>query len=265
MSELLPMRPVIPLRECLPHAVGLWALAIYGVAGELATLAVSLPLGHAGWTVRVQVDALIALAGLAWVGLQLREWVVRCHPAKARRARYGASALQAAVVLFTIWNCCAEGRPGALLPVPVYIFTNTRMWYLWMLLRQPHPDALEAIDLLVAEQREELAQALRPADRPIEWDVPDGKHAPMVYFLRNGNRIKIGTTTHLRRRVRALALRDGNLALVLHGGAALERDLHQQFADLRIDNTEWFRSTKAMNAFIDTWVAEVRTATAARE
>lgn len=77
----------------------------------------------------------------------------------------------------------------------------------------------------------------QPADR---WQIPARKHAPLVYFIRNGNRLKIGTSTDLKRRIRTLALRAENVVLLLDGGKPLESDLHKQFSDLRIGNTEWF-------------------------
>ncbi|WP_030188130.1 GIY-YIG nuclease family protein [Streptomyces violaceorubidus] len=82
------------------------------------------------------------------------------------------------------------------------------------------------------------------------WQIPVRKHAPLVYFIRNGNRIKIGTTTDLKRRIRTLALRAENVALLLDGGKPLERKHHHQFADLRIGNTEWFAYEGALVDFI---------------
>jgi hypothetical protein len=82
------------------------------------------------------------------------------------------------------------------------------------------------------------------------WPVPAGKHAPLVYFISNGNRIKIGTSTELKRRIRTLALRAENVALLLDGGKPLERQYHDQFADLRIGNTEWFAYESPLTDFI---------------
>ena len=65
-------------------------------------------------------------------------------------------------------------------------------------------------------------------------------HPPVVYFLTNGDRVKIGTSTNISARVVALALRKANAALLLQGGNDLENTLHNHFADDRIGNTEWF-------------------------
>lgn len=84
-------------------------------------------------------------------------------------------------------------------------------------------------------------QSGKPADAPaVKWTIPTGKHAPRVYFIRNGNRIKIGTTTELKRRIRTLALRPENVVLLFDGGQSAERAFHKQFAEHRIGNTEWF-------------------------
>lgn len=82
------------------------------------------------------------------------------------------------------------------------------------------------------------------------WAVPSGKHAPLVYFIRNGNRIKIGTSTELKRRIRTLALRAENVALLLDGDRRIERQLHNQFADLRIGDTEWFAYEAPLTDYI---------------
>ncbi|MFE5482994.1 GIY-YIG nuclease family protein [Streptomyces sp. NPDC056527] len=82
------------------------------------------------------------------------------------------------------------------------------------------------------------------------WDIPARKHDPLVYFIRNGNRIKIGTTTELKRRIRTLALRPENVVLLVSGGQPLERAFHKQFADLRIGTTEWFAHDGALADFI---------------
>jgi hypothetical protein len=72
------------------------------------------------------------------------------------------------------------------------------------------------------------------------WQIPAGKHASLVYFIRNGNRMKIGTSTELKRRIRTLALRAENVALLYDGDRRLERQYLQRFSDLRIGSTEWF-------------------------
>lgn len=81
------------------------------------------------------------------------------------------------------------------------------------------------------------------------WTVPS--HEPVVYFVGNGNRVKIGTSTGVRARVASLALRRHHALLVLDGDHALESALHQLFAAERLGNTEWFNLSHRITAFID--------------
>jgi len=71
-------------------------------------------------------------------------------------------------------------------------------------------------------------------------DLFTASHAPVVYFLRNGTRVKIGTTRNLRPRVARLALRPDNVIRVEHGGQDYEQSLHARFDAYRVGNTEWF-------------------------
>jgi hypothetical protein len=100
-----------------------------------------------------------------------------------------------------------------------------------------------------------LTDSPAPADKPAEapavrWTIPPGKHAPLVYFIRNGNRMKIGTTTELKRRIRTLALRPENVTLLVDGDQRREREYHKQFADLRVGRTEWFTYEGALADYV---------------
>jgi hypothetical protein len=236
-----------------------WALTSFGVAFELDALAASLPLTGTAWVIQVQVYALLALAGLSWVGCQAWEWSNRHHPRRVQVGRRSGWAVQALMLVFTAWNCCTTGRADVLVGVAPALLIGLPLWRMWVAAQGLRESDRQAVAVLVAEQEYEFMQALREGGGRRSWDVPVGKHDPAVYFLRNGNRIKIGTTTDLRQRIRRLALRDDNIALVLHGGPALERALHGHFAALRIGNTEWFRSTKALNDFIAAHAAPAAT------
>lgn len=65
-------------------------------------------------------------------------------------------------------------------------------------------------------------------------------HAPVVYYLRNGDRVKIGVSQNIKRRVATLSLRPSDVVRVEHGHQEHERAQHVRFADLRASNTEWF-------------------------
>lgn len=75
----------------------------------------------------------------------------------------------------------------------------------------------------------------------------------VVYYVSRGDRIKIGTTINLTRRMEAI-LPDEVLA-VEPGGYSTERSRHHQFADLRISG-EWFRDDPVLRAHIASVVAE---------
>lgn len=94
-------------------------------------------------------------------------------------------------------------------------------------------------------------QADKPATAPtVRWTITAGKHAPLVYFIRNGNRMKIGTTTDLKRRIRTLALREENVTLLVTGDQRVERGFHKQFAEHRIGRTEWFAYEGALTDYV---------------
>lgn len=173
-----------------------------------------------------------------------------------------------------------DKHPVAPLVLAVLILLTTRMWHLWLKARALTAEQQAEIDELIADAEQRLAerilaeqatasearfQAVRARfalpeapvveaaatpEPSIDWRIPKGRHTPVVYFLRNGDRIKIGTTTDLRTRVRRLSLRMEDLALVIPGDRGVERKMHQTFRSLRVGNTEWFRSAEPLTAFI---------------
>lgn len=86
------------------------------------------------------------------------------------------------------------------------------------------------------------------AASPDVWT--QGSHPPVVYFLVNGDRVKIGTSTNVVARVSALSLRRSNAALLLQGGNDLERALHDHFESDRIGKTEWFVFSSRIKDYI---------------
>lgn len=68
-----------------------------------------------------------------------------------------------------------------------------------------------------------------------------GKHSPVVYFMALGNRVKIGFTANLGQRLTQMSIPRSSATLTLDGGRDLEAALHQRFAGLRINGSEWFR------------------------
>ena len=81
--------------------------------------------------------------------------------------------------------------------------------------------------------------------------VPAGPHPPLVYFVRLGNRVKIGYSTNLAARVAGLSLAPRFVVLTLDGDRTLEGRLHHRFADERERGTEWFVASKRLLAYIE--------------
>ncbi len=86
-----------------------------------------------------------------------------------------------------------------------------------------------------------------------EWrhgEQPDRDLAPprvdVVYYLRHGDRVKIGTTANPRQRVAAIWHEE--VLAFERGDRQLERRRHDQFASARFTGSEWFRLTPAIAA-----------------
>lgn len=76
---------------------------------------------------------------------------------------------------------------------------------------------------------------------PLSRILAGSSHDPVVYFLRNGSRVKIGTTRNLRRRVESLSLALSDVALVMLGSFDVEAEMHARYAPYRVSgDREWF-------------------------
>lgn len=90
-----------------------------------------------------------------------------------------------------------------------------------------------------------------------EWragDLIDHELPPpridVVYYLRAGDRVKIGTTSQPHRRFAAI-WHDEVLAFE-RGDRRRERERHAQFAQERFERTEWFRTSDRLRAHVET-------------
>jgi hypothetical protein len=75
----------------------------------------------------------------------------------------------------------------------------------------------------------------------------------VIYFLRSGDRVKIGVTISLGRRIKALESASGasiDLIGSIPGTKDCERELHEQFAEYRIKG-EWFSATEELLTGVD--------------
>jgi hypothetical protein len=95
-----------------------------------------------------------------------------------------------------------------------------------------------------------------------EWrvgDVVDGELPPprvdVVYYLQQGDRVKIGTTANPRQRFAAI-WHERVLAFE-RGDRRLEQRRHAQFAADRFAGSEWFRMSRGLSAHIASVAAGV--------
>lgn len=87
------------------------------------------------------------------------------------------------------------------------------------------------------------------------------RHSSVVYFVEREGYIKIGTTSSLRQRLKALArgscsmppgVKPGPVELLAttFGDRKVEGSFHFQFRSQRVGSTEWFRPNKALRSLI---------------
>jgi hypothetical protein len=81
-----------------------------------------------------------------------------------------------------------------------------------------------------------------------------GGHLGFVYYLRVGERVKIGFSTDVKRRMRQYPP-GSQLLAVEPGDYGIELRRHRQFSGSRTDGREWFRPTPDLLEHIATMVA----------
>lgn len=75
-----------------------------------------------------------------------------------------------------------------------------------------------------------------------------------VYYVRIGDRVKIGYTINMRQRIGALRIREDDVLATEPGGRALEKQRHLEFAAERVGRREDFNPSRRLLA----WIEEVR-------
>lgn len=93
---------------------------------------------------------------------------------------------------------------------------------------------------LPSQQRAERDRAIREAN---DRYLARAELRSVVYYMRIGNRVKIGYTANLRQRLNAINPEE--LLATEQGGPKREAERHQQFAHLRVHG-EWFRYEGAL-------------------
>jgi hypothetical protein len=79
------------------------------------------------------------------------------------------------------------------------------------------------------------------------------QHAPLVYYIRFGDRIKIGTTIDMKHRMASLP--HDEILAVEPGSYWVENRRHRQFAKHRITG-EWFSMAPELMSYIE-WIAKM--------
>lgn len=132
---------------------------------------------------------------------------------------------------------CAEHRDRLVVALLPEYAARYREPHTWVRALQKHPDLLEPADIPEpARQRRRAA-----ADRQRAARQNPRQPEPVVYFIRVGDRVKIGWSTDYRSRFRQLTLPgDAQVVRTEPGGPSEEAALHARFAPHRIGNTEWF-------------------------
>ena len=238
---------------------------------------------------QVEISLYAIGLGLLWIFCLGFEWTHRYNGRAAAFGRRSGFLAQAVILSLTTWAGWSQGGPRGGIEFALLVSVMVMFWRTWMHVNSLHPDDQRQVDQLLAERNRRRGMELEKQyerDRlertqavfallnlapgvPVEAretaveevaatpvpalayrPVPTGKHEPLVYFIRNGSRIKIGTSTNVRSRVRALSLRPEDILLTLPGGADVERSYHRKFSALRIDNTEWFRVDRELVDFI---------------
>ena len=121
---------------------------------------------------------------------------------------------------------------------------------LWHGLGEPSPDEFERIKESAARLSQDLQDwrirsRRQKLGRPSKGPAPS-KRSPRgsIYLIRAGERIKIGFTRNVKRRLSQLQTFYCEPLVVLAavpGTMLMERELHYDFRDLRVAN-EWFRA-----------------------
>lgn len=92
-------------------------------------------------------------------------------------------------------------------------------------------------------------RAARESEQATAREAAKGTQPGWVYYVRVGDRVKIGYSADVKRRMRAYP--PGSHLLAAHPGTAqLETEMHQRFAGSRAAGREWFRETADLTEHI---------------
>jgi hypothetical protein len=273
-------------------ALACWALAMLGILCEVWPVLPAVAHEHVAADERI--TDLIGIGGMALMGplAYLIEWADRHDRLRAKFWRRMGWLCQAFILLINILGSATDHKYALIVLTVICSCTGAIGWSAWMRTQFLPPEDQAVVDELIIDRDRRIASAAKAADqrrreerlqraisrfhssgsptipaqrKPEEpeaypWPIPEGKHRPYVYFVRNGDRVKIGTTTNLRNRISSLSLRTSDIVLLLLGDRHGEQGLHRRFAAQRIGNTEWFHYTGAVAEYVATETAKTRAA-----
>lgn len=129
--------------------------------------------------------------------------------------------------------------------------------YLPEFYRQMFVRALRDAEIIIRDEEHEAELVERV--RQVRAKPETG--ASLVYFIEREGLIKIGFSTNLKKRLKDISkgssMPDGmtigpvTLLATEPGDRNLESRLHRRFDRSRVDNTEWFRPSKALRRYIE--------------
>lgn len=126
-----------------------------------------------------------------------------------------------------------------------------RMWVSWMDLSTEGGIDREAFLAKLRRDHEERDAQKFEAFEERERIRREQEKFGVVYFIRMGEKIKIGTTTNLSNRLAQLCLPMSVVMATEQGSKIREAELHEQFARYR-EHGEWFRAESELLAYIET-------------
>ena len=101
---------------------------------------------------------------------------------------------------------------------------------------------------------EDMREWHRMQDEEARRGRPEEAKKWVVYYIRMGERIKIGRTTNLRRRLQSFHATPDQLLAIEPGPVEREQERHRQFAEWRHGSTELFADSAAIMGHIDACV-----------
>jgi hypothetical protein len=137
--------------------------------------------------------------------------------------------------------CDLDSLPDA--PFPICVKHASQLYGFLQLTVHDKFEALD-VDITTVQAKLELNGVAMADRRPVHVD----KHC--VYYLRVGDLIKIGTTTHLRSRLQSYPPGITTVLAAEPGGVEVERARLAQFSHLRQSGREWFNPASSLTEHI---------------